>query len=194
MGITDLAPMHDIESSDIKYLLVKKFRNAYVWVQDASFSDIYASKRANERREPFLDLYLSLFLSCCFYPVKVVVIFNFSTLTLSLLVRHTLLRGIPPRQWSCITSDLGVKSEASSAQSNFGIPANQRHGCVCRPCCSSHECATKPFLWHCQSVASVVETVDKNCPINKRVYQNYSKNSAIARKKPKPWDEYHWYK
>lgn len=136
MEITDLAPMHDIESSDIKYLLVKKFRNAYVWVQDASFSDIYASKRANERREPFQDLHLSLFLSCCFYSVKVVVIFNFSTLTLSLLVRHTVLRGIPFRQWSCITNDLGVKSEALPPQSNFGIPANQGHDRACRPCCS----------------------------------------------------------
>ena len=97
MGITDLAPMHDIESSDIKYLLVKKFRNAYVWMQVASFSDIYTSKRANERREPFQDLHLSLFLSC-FYSVKVVIIFNLSTLTLSLLVQHTVLRGIPFRQ------------------------------------------------------------------------------------------------
>ena len=98
MEVTDLAPMHDTESSDIKHLLVKKFRNAYMWVQDASFSDIYASKRANERREPFQGLHLSLFLSCCFYSVKVVVIFHSSTLTLSLLVRHTVLRGIPFRQ------------------------------------------------------------------------------------------------
>ena len=110
MEITDLAPMHDIESSDVKCLLVKKFRRneasfthtsvseTLVWVKDASFSDIYASKRANERREPFQDLHISLFLSCCFNSVKMVVIFNLSTLTLSLLVRHTVLRGIPFRQ------------------------------------------------------------------------------------------------